>query len=96
MTTWAPCLRHKDYRLYFYGQLANWFGTWIQQLALGWWAYKLSGSVGWLAAVGACSQLPILFFGPWAASLSDHIELRRGVMVTQALSLAQAVALLAF
>lgn len=94
MMTWAPCLRHRNYRIYFYGQLANWFGTWIQQLALGWWAYRLSGSVGWLAAVGACAQLPILLLGPWAASLADHIERRRGMMVTQALSLAQALALL--
>jgi MFS family permease len=94
MRTWAPCLRHRHYRIYFYGQLANWFGTWIQQLALGWWAYKLSGSVGWLAAVGVCAQLPILLLGPWAASLADHIERRRGVMITQALSLAQAFALM--
>ena len=60
---------------------------------MGWWAYRLSGSVAWLAAVGVCSQLPILLFGPWAASVSDRIERRKGVMTTQALSLLQALAL---
>lgn len=95
MRTWAPSLGHRDYKVYFFGQLANWFGTCTQQLALGWWAYHISGSVGWLAVVGACSQLPVLLLGPWAASLSDHVERRQGVLITQTLSLLQAAALLA-
>jgi MFS family permease len=93
MRTWAPSLRHREFRVYYFGQMGSWVGSWLQQLALGWWAYKLSGSAAWLAAVAACAALPILLLGPWAASLADRIERRRGVMFTQALSLGHAVAL---
>lgn len=94
MRSWAPCLGHRDFRIYYTGQLASWFGTWMQQVALGWWAYRLTGSTGLLAAVAVCSQLPILALGPWAATLADHVERRRALMITQALSLTQSVALL--
>ena len=93
MRTWAPSLRHRDFKLYYFGQMASWAGSWLQQLALGWWAYRLSGSAAWLAAVSACAALPILFLGPWAASWADRVERRRAVMATQALSLAHALAL---
>ena len=95
MRSWAPCLGHRHFRIYYSGQLANWFGTWMQQLALGWWVYRLTDSAGWLAAVAVCSQLPILILGPWAATMADHVERRKALMVTQALSLVQALALLA-
>ena len=89
----APSLRHKEYRIYFIGQIVNWFGTWIQQAAMGWWAYRLSGSITWLAAVGVCAQLPILFLGPFAASMADHVERKKAVMATQSLALLQSLAL---
>lgn len=95
MRSWAPCLGHRDFRIYYAGQLVNWFGNWTQQIALGWWAYKLGGSVGWLAAMAVCAQLPTLALGPWAATLADHVERRGAMIATQALSLAQAALLLA-
>lgn len=66
----------------------------MQQLALGWWAYRISDSVAVLAAMGVCTQLPILLLGPWAASLADHVERRRGVLWTQCLSMGHALVLL--
>lgn len=67
----------------------------MQQLALGWWAYRISDSVAVLAAMGVCTQLPILLLGPWAASVADHVERRRGVFWTQCLSMGHAMALFA-
>jgi len=43
--------RHRNYRLFFSGQLVSVIGTWMQQVALGWLVYDLSNSAFTLGAV---------------------------------------------
>lgn len=86
-------LRSRDFRIYFSGQLISMAGTWMQQVAMGWLAYKLSGSALVLGLLGFGNQAPILLFGLLGGVWSDRVDRRRLMLWTQALSLLQALAL---
>jgi MFS family permease len=88
-----PALRSRNYRLFFAGQLISLIGTWMQQIAMIWLAYRLTDSVAMLGLVGFASQIPILLFGTLAGVWSDRIDRRRLLLLTQFLSLLQALAL---
>jgi len=68
-------------------------GTWMQQVAMGWLAYELSGSALVLGLLGFVSQAPILLFSLLGGVWSDRMDRRRLMLWTQALSLLQALAL---
>lgn len=86
-------LRSRDFRIYFGGQLISMAGTWMQQVAMGWLAYKLSGSALVLGLLGFASQAPILLFGLLGGVWVDRMDRRRLMLWTQVLSLFQALAL---
>lgn len=86
-------LRSRDFRIYFGGQLISMAGTWMQQVAMGWLAYKLSGSALVLGLLGFASQAPILLFGLLGGVWVDRMDRRRLMLWTQALSLVQALVL---
>jgi MFS family permease len=86
-------LRSRDFRIYFAGQLVSVAGTWMQQIAMAWLAYRLTNSALVLGMLGFASQIPILLLGPFGGVWSDRLDRRRLMMVTQALALLQALAL---
>ncbi len=88
-------LASRNYRLYFAGQLVSLAGTWMQQIAMSWLAYRLSGSAFVLGAIAFASQMPILFLGSFGGVWSDRFDQRRLMMWTQGLSLLQALCLAA-
>jgi MFS family permease len=88
-------LRHRNFRLFFIGQGLSVMGTWLQQVAMGWLTYRLSGSVLLLGVVAFCGNFGILAFGTFAGVVADHVHRRRALVVTQSLMLLQAVALAA-
>ncbi|MDI6748119.1 MAG: MFS transporter [Rhodocyclaceae bacterium] len=88
-----PALRSRNFRLFFAGQLVSLIGTWMQQIAMIWLAYRLTDSVAMLGLVGFASQIPILLFSTLAGVWSDRIDRRRLLLLTQFLSLLQALAL---
>lgn len=88
-------LASRNYRLYFAGQLISLAGTWMQQIAMIWLAYRLSNSAAVLGMVGFASQIPILLFGPFAGVLTDRFDRRRILIGTQMLAMLQAVVLTA-
>ena len=51
-------LESRNYRIYFAGQLISLAGTWMQQVAMVWLAYRLTGSALVLGVVGFASQIP--------------------------------------
>ena len=83
-------LHARDFRIYFAGQLVSVAGTWMQQIAMAWLAYKLTNSALVLGLLGFASQIPILLFGPLGGVLSDRVDRRRLMMTTQALAMLQA------
>jgi MFS family permease len=88
-------LRHRNYRLYLTGQLVSVCGTWMQQVALSWLVYRLTGSATLLGAVGFASQAPIFALGPIGGVVSDRFSCRRILLLTQSLALTQALVLAA-
>ena len=86
-------LRHRDYRLYFVGQLVSLTGTWMQNAALAWLAYDLTGQSKWTAFVAVAQVVPTFALGFVGGFLADSFS-RRGVLVaTQLAFLATALAL---
>jgi len=86
-------LRYRNFRLFFVGQGLSVMGTWLQQVAMGWLTYRLSGSAWLLGVVAFCGSAGILFFGTFAGVVADHVHRRRALRVTQSLALLQAAAL---
>jgi MFS family permease len=86
-------LRHRNYRLFFGGQSLSLIGTWITRIATSWLVYRLTGSELLLGVVGFCGQVPTLFLAPFAGVLVDRWDRHRILIVTQALSMLQSIAL---
>jgi MFS family permease len=86
-------LRHRNFRLFFTGQGLSLIGTWLQQVAMGWLTYRLTGSAWLLGVVAFCANVGILLFGNLAGVVADRIDRRRGLLATQSLMLAQAIVL---
>lgn len=90
-------LRSRRFRHYFIGHAASILGSWIQQVALSWLIYRVTGSAALLGVAAALMQLPQMLIGPLAGSLIDRYDTRRLFLAaltagtTLALALAAAV-----
>jgi len=85
--------RHRNYRLYFSGQLVSLTGTWMQSTAQGWLVYRLTGSSLALGTVGFASLLPVLVLGLFGGVLADRLPKRNLLIWAQVLAMLQAAAL---
>ncbi len=83
--------RHRNYQLFFSGQIISLTGTWLQSVAQGYFVYDLTHSKFLLGMVSFLGQLPVLLFCLFAGVIADRINKRRLIMLTQACA-----ALLAF
>ena len=81
-------LRSRNVRLFLGGQSVSLVGTWVQQVAMGWLAYRLTGSPLLLGVLAAAGQLPSLLLMPIAGGLSDRWSRHRILVVTQSLAMA--------
>ena len=88
-------LRHRNYRLFFFGQGTSLVGTWMQNIAQGWLVLELTNSAFWVGLVSALTSLPILAGSLPAGVVVDRVNKHRLVVLTQALSALQAAALAA-
>jgi MFS family permease len=86
-------LRHRNYRVYFAGQICSLIGTWIQFVAMNWLVYRLTGSPLLLGLTGFVNQIPILILGPIAGLVADRVNRRKLLFVTQTLAMIQAFTL---
>jgi MFS family permease len=91
-------LRHRNFQLYFGGQLISNAGTWMQIIAQGWLVYQISHSDLTLGIVGFASAIPTLIISPWGGVIVDHVPKRTLLILTQtgAMLLAFILAALAF
>lgn len=76
-------LRHRNYRLFFGGQLVSLTGTWMQSVAQGWLVLRLTGSPALLGLTAAANSLPILLLSLTAGTVVDHMPKRRLLLFTQ-------------
>ncbi len=88
-------LRHRNYRIFFAGQLVSLTGTWMQSVAQAWLAYRLTNSAVLLGIVGFAGQIPTLLFSPAGGVVADRFPRRRVLIVTQASSMGLAFVLAA-
>jgi MFS family permease len=80
-------LRHRNFQLFFGGQLISLIGTWMQNVAQSWLVYKKTGSPFLLGAVGFSSQIPIFLLSPLGGALVDRRNRHRVVIATQTTSM---------
>jgi len=76
-------LRHRNFRLFFAGQLVSLIGTWMQNTAQGWLVYQLTGSKLLLGVVAAVGSTPMMLFSIWGGSVADRHSKRRIILYTQ-------------
>lgn len=84
-------LKTRNFRLYFAGMCVSLTGTWMQQIAMSWLVYKLTGSVFLLATVTFTAQIPILLVTPFMSVFVDRFDRRKILVLTQTLSMIQAL-----
>lgn len=80
-------LRHKNFRYYWFGMCVSLIGTWMQNTAQPWLAFKLTGSPFLLGLVGAVQFTPVLLFSLFAGVIIDRFPKKRILLFTQSVSL---------
>src|ERR1035437_7886027 len=93
--TLLRALRSRNYRLFVAGQSVSLVGTWMQQVAMSWLVYRITGSAFLLGVVGFTSQIPTFLFSPVGGVFADRWNRRRLLILTQALAVLQAALLAA-
>lgn len=88
-------LRHRNFRLFFGGQIISLVGTWMQNVAQAWLIYRLTGSSVLLGVLGFVGQIPIFLLSPLAGLAADRWPRRRVVIATQTVSMLLAFSLAA-
>lgn len=88
-------LRHRNFQLFFSGQLISLIGTWMQTVAQAWLVYRLTNSALLLGSVGFASQFPVFLVAPLGGITADRINRQRLVIATQTASMILAGALAA-
>jgi MFS family permease len=76
-------LRHRNFQLFFGGQLISLIGTWMQNVAQAWLVYRLTGSGLLLGSVGFAGQIPVFLFAPIGGITADRTNRQRVVIATQ-------------
>src|SRR6266404_4965370 len=77
-------LRHRNYRLFFWGQLVSLIGTWMQQTAMSWYVYQITNSKLLLGVVSAVGSAPMMLSAMWGGALADLYPKRSILVATQA------------
>ncbi len=80
-------LRHRNFRLFWVGQLISLIGTWMQTTAQAWLVLELTHSAWWLGVVGALQFLPVLLLALFGGVLADRLPKRTVLLFTQSSSM---------
>jgi MFS family permease len=91
--TTLRALRHRNFQLFFSGQLVSLIGTWMQSVAQAWLVYRMTNSSLLLGAVGFASQIPVFLTAPLGGIAADRSNRQRLVIATQTASMTLAAIL---
>jgi MFS family permease len=80
-------LRHRNFQLFFSGQLISLIGTWMDTVAEAWLVYRLTGSALLLGTVAFAGQLPVFLLAPIGGMAADRFNRRYIVIATQTSSM---------
>ena len=81
--TFTSALRHRDFRLFLFGQFVSLCGTWIQTVAQGWLVLQLTNSAFLVGLVTTLGSLPILLFTLYGGVVADRVDKRRLILWLQ-------------
>jgi MFS family permease len=93
LRTTLRALRHRNFQLFFSGQLISLVGTWMQNIAQDWLVYRMTGSSLLMGTVAFVSQIPIFLLAPVAGIVADRYNRHRIVIATQTASMILALTL---
>ncbi|MGE5664645.1 MAG: MFS transporter [Deltaproteobacteria bacterium] len=77
-------LRHRNFRLWFFGQLTSLVGTWMQSIAQNWLVYRITGSAASLGLVNFVGAIPLVPLTLYAGAIADRLSKRRIIFFMQA------------
>ncbi|MFO0825929.1 MAG: MFS transporter [Gemmataceae bacterium] len=86
-------LRHRNYRLYFLGQIVSFVGSWMQSAALMWLLFDRTGDPRWPSWLLVAQVGPTLLLGTWGGGLADRYPKRKIILATQSAFLVHATVL---
>ena len=86
-------LRHRNFQLFFSGQVISLVGTWMQNVAQAWMVYDMTHSSVRLGEVSFASQIPVFLFAPIGGMAADRYNRHRMVIGTQVSSMILALIL---
>ncbi|HVW83487.1 MAG TPA: MFS transporter [Bryobacteraceae bacterium] len=86
-------LRHRNFQLFFGGQVISLTGTWMDSVAQAWLIYRLTGSSVLLGLVSFANQIPVFLISPLGGYVADRWNRHRIIIFTQAASMVLALAL---
>ena len=88
-------LRHRNFKLFFFGQSISLLGTWMTRLATSWLVYRMTHSALLLGIVSFAGQMVSFLLGPFAGVGVERLNRRQLLVWTQALAAVQSLALAA-
>ena len=74
---------HRNFRLFFFGQSLGIIGYWVQQIAMAWLVYRLTGSAWLLGVTAFAGQIAVLVLAPFGGLWADRVDRRKLLVVTQ-------------
>src|SRR3954467_9183152 len=80
-------LQHRNFQLFFAGQLVSLTGTWMQSVAESWLVFRLTGSSALLGVAAFASQVPVLLLAPIGGIVADRADRHRVLVITQSVSM---------
>jgi MFS family permease len=86
-------LRHRNFRLFWFGQMISLTGSWMQGIGQTWLVLELTHSAWQLGLVGALQSLPVLLFSLVGGVLADRWPKRRVLLWTRSAAMVQALLL---
>src|SRR6266852_11848 len=86
-------LRHRNFRLFWFGQLISLTGPWMQTIGQAWLVLELTHSAWLLGVVGALQFLPVMLFSLFGGVLADRLPKRKVLLFTQSFAMLQAAVL---
>jgi MFS family permease len=92
--TFSSLQRHRNYRLYFYGQFVSQAGTWLQGAAQSWLVLQLTHSPVALGLLVFWQFGPYAILGLVGGAITDMLDARKMLLATQ-VALAVAACVLA-
>jgi MFS family permease len=90
-----PAFQHRNFRLFWTGNVFSLVGTLAQDAARGWLVRGLTPDPLAISMVAACGSIPILLLTLYAGAIADRVDKRRGLLLTNILAMVLALVLAA-